>query len=179
MINTAAAFVLLFLVSLATPVFSDASNTRRLLSQSGAASECGLVSLSSALPRIQWSCATGQISRTNYANSESMSGIIISPVRPLSLTFSTFQTERNFDFVTVKSCADANCSQTTTLMRYAGVELPSPVVSVTGIMLVEWSSDGSVVFPGWSASWRLACPPGSYYDNTAGTNSRGLPFQAQ
>ncbi len=132
------------------------------------ASDCGPVSLSSALPRVQWTCASGQISRNNYTNSESMSGVIISPGRPLNLTFTAFQTERECDIVTVKRCFSADCSQTTTLMRQSGTSLPSPVVSDTGIMLVEWRSDFSIIYPGWSAVWTsgqevcLPCVAGTF-----------------
>jgi hypothetical protein len=179
MINTAAALICLFPLSLATPTFSNGTNARRILSACGTvSSQCGLVSLSSASSRVWWSCTSGQISRNNYANSESMSGVIISPGRPLNLTFTAFQTEGNYDVVTVKRCSSADCSQTTTLMVNSGTSLPRPVVSDTGIMLVEWRSDSSVTYAGWSALWTsprtdLACPPGSYCADNAGTNSRG------
>jgi hypothetical protein len=125
----------------------------KLTPLAGIISDCGPVSVSSASPRVQWFCESGQISRLSYANHERMSGIIISSIQPLILTFTTFETEFGWDFVTVKRCAAANCVQTTTLLHQSGYSLPSPLVSDTGIMLIEWYSDDSVIDSGWSASW--------------------------
>jgi hypothetical protein len=101
-----------------------------------------------------WTSAVGRVARTNYYNSEVMSGII-APVGASSITlqFYAFQTEQNYDFVTIQGCAAIDCLQRSVLGQYSGWTIPSPVTSNTGIMLIQWMSDGSVTGPGWSAMW--------------------------
>ena len=98
--------------------------------------------------------STGSVFRMNYGNNEAMSAII-APTGAVSvvLRFTTLNTESSFDFVTVKSCTAIGCSQTSDLGRYSGTTIPSPVTSNTGIMLIQWTSDGSYTYAGWSATW--------------------------
>lgn len=111
------------------------------------------MAISSAQPPVVWTCSVGQVSRLNYGNSESMSGII-SASAPVTLTFTAFDTESGYDTVTVSSCATTACSTTFRLLNYySGSTIPSSVTSSTGIMLIQWYSDDSVTRTGWSASW--------------------------
>jgi hypothetical protein len=98
--------------------------------------------------------SVGIVQRINYDNSEAMSAII-APTGAVSvvLQFVTFNTELNYDKVTVKRCTAIGCSQTSDLGSYSGTTIPSPVTSNTGIMLIQWTSDVSGKSPGWSARW--------------------------
>ena len=111
------------------------------------------MTVSSAQPPVVWRCQFGQISRLNYGNSESMSAII-SASAPVTLSFTAFDTEQGYDEVTVSSCPTTACSTTVLLLdHYSGSTIQSPLSSSTGIMLIEWYSDGSVTKSGWSAVW--------------------------
>ncbi len=101
-----------------------------------------------------WTQPVGGVYRTNYNNNEDMSGVI-APKGALTITlqFTVFQTESNYDFVTIKSCTTINCLQSSVLGRYSGSTIPSPVTSNTGIMMIQWSSDFMVISSGWSAVW--------------------------
>jgi hypothetical protein len=101
-----------------------------------------------------WTQSLGGVYRTNYANSEAMSGII-APTGALSITlqFTDFLTESNYDFVILKSCTAIDCVQSSELGRFSGSTIPSQVTSNTGFMMVQWISDFSVTASGWSAIW--------------------------
>ncbi len=100
-----------------------------------------------------WACLSGAVSRMDYANDEDMS-VVISGGAPLTLTFTQFDTEQGFDWITVSSCTTAVCDEPVQLLyQYSGDTIPSPVTSSTGIILIQWHSDGSVAKPGWSATW--------------------------
>ncbi|HTE55290.1 MAG TPA: M4 family metallopeptidase [Kofleriaceae bacterium] len=62
-----------------------------------------------------------------------------------TLTFSAFNTEANFDFVTIKNAAG------TQLSRTSGTTLPPAATST--LIAITFTSDQSVVRSGWSASW--------------------------
>ncbi len=100
------------------------------------------------------SAASGSVYRLYYSNSEVISAII-APTGAVSVTlqFNSFNTESNYDFVTVKSCNAIDCSQTSELGKYSGTTIPSPMTSNTGIMQIVWTSDLVTTSTGWSASW--------------------------
>ncbi len=101
-----------------------------------------------------WTSPAGTVTRTNYGNYESMSGVIApAGVSSITLQFTSFQTEQNYDIVIVKSCTAIDCLQSTVLGQYSGSSIPSPVTSNTGVMLIQWTSDSIVTRSGWSASW--------------------------
>jgi hypothetical protein len=106
--------------------------------------------------RQTWTSSAGSVERKNYNNNEAMSGIVApTGASVVILTFSTFFTESGYDFVTVKSCATISClSGVTELGKFSGSTIPGPVASNTGIMLIEWTSDISGAFSGWSAVWQ-------------------------
>ena len=106
-----------------------------------------------SVSRSLWVCQSGTISRLNYANSESMSAII-SFSGLLTLTFGQFNTEKNYDKLTVLSCIDVTCSNTVTLLdHYSGYSAPGSITCSTGFIQLVWTSDGSITFTGWSATW--------------------------
>ena len=96
---------------------------------------------------------------------------IISSSAAITLTFNSFDTESGYDELTVSSCTTTQCSTVNVLLdAYSGSTIPSPVTSTTGIMLIEWQSDGSVTRSGWDAVFSsvgeclfyIACISGKY-----------------
>jgi hypothetical protein len=108
-----------------------------------------------------WTSLAAAVKRTSYENLEIMSAVI-APTGATSVTlqFTSFDTEKDYDFVTIKSCAAVNCSQSSELGKYSGSTIPSPVTSDTGIMLIQWKSDISIILSGWSANWSSLAPGG-------------------
>ncbi len=104
--------------------------------------------------RQTWTNAAATIQRRPYGNNEVMSGII-APSGAISTTlqFTLLSTESGLDVVTLSSCTTVNCSQVSSLGSFSGEVVPSPVTSTTGIMLIQWRSDSSIVLSGWSATW--------------------------
>jgi hypothetical protein len=101
-----------------------------------------------------WTHPAGGMERTYYGNMENLSGII-APIGATSITlqFTAFHTELNYDILTVKSCPTTACLQSSELNRFSGSMIPSPVTSNTGVMLIQWVSDNSITRFGWSATW--------------------------
>ena len=64
---------------------------------------------------------------------------------PITLSFVSFQTEGNFDFVIVDG------------ESYHGDEIPAPIVSQAEAMAIHFTSDGSVLGDGFAAN--VECPP--------------------
>jgi hypothetical protein len=101
-----------------------------------------------------WTSRAGAVQRDAYDNSEIMSAVIAPPgASSVTLQFMSFETEEECDFVTISSCTAADCSQSSELGKYSGSTIPDPLTSDTGIMLIQWETDGSVVYSGWSANW--------------------------
>ena len=74
----------------------------------------------------------------------------------MTLTFTAFNTEYGYDEITISSCTSLSCSTNVTLLdHYSGFIIPDPVTSKTGILLIQWHTDDSVVLPGWSATWSI------------------------
>jgi hypothetical protein len=119
-----------------------------------------------------WTSLAGAVQRNDYDNSEIMSAIIAPPgASSVTLQFMTFETEEECDFVIISSCTAAdNCSQSSELGKYSGSTIPEPVTSDTGIMLIQWETDGSVVYSGWSANWSSLVAEGK----TASFSRNGL-----
>lgn len=96
----------------------------------------------------------GSIQRMSYGSNERMSSII-APTGAISITlqFTSFSTELDYDIVVLSNCTAIDCLQRSELGRFSGPTIPTSRTSNTGIMLIEWTSDGSVVSSGWSATW--------------------------
>jgi len=81
---------------------------------------------------------------SNYPNNVKRTWCI-QPASAATLTFSAFDTESGYDFVTIR---DANGQQ---LSKTSGATKPAAATSTK--LYVTFESDGSVVKTGWSASW--------------------------
>jgi hypothetical protein len=110
-----------------------------------------------------WTRPAGSVERQSYDINENIS-VVIAPARASSITleFTSFDTEEDYDFVTIKSCTAVDCLHSTQLGRYSGSMIPDPVTSDTGIMLIEWLSDETETAPGWSANWSSVDLGGSF-----------------
>lgn len=117
------------------------------LSCSGFCSGCGiLTTLSGVL-----SDGSGI---SNYM-SNSMCEWMIAPELATSLffSFSTFETESLYDYVTLTECDSVLCHGATLLATLSGNHSGFNVTSSTAILKVTFSSDGSTEAQGWSAAW--------------------------
>jgi len=65
--------------------------------------------------------------------------------QPATLTFTAFSTELNYDFVTIKDATGTELSTT------SGTVAPPDATSA--IIVIKFTSDGSVTAPGWRATW--------------------------
>jgi hypothetical protein len=101
-----------------------------------------------------WNSPAGVVERRNYDNMETMSGIIApTGATSIRLQFTSFSTESGYDLVTVTSCISIDCLHGRVLGSYSGWKDSTPVISDTGVMLIQWRTDGSVTSSGWSATW--------------------------
>ncbi len=76
----------------------------------------------------------------------------------VTVTFTAFQTEANFDDMTIYDGADATATE---LGVFDGTNSPGTITSTdaSGCLFILWSSDGSVTNPGWEATVSCAPPP--------------------
>jgi len=68
----------------------------------------------------------------------------------VTLTFTAFNTESNYDFVKVYN---GETTSSPLLGTYSGTTLPAQLVASSGKMLIHFTSDGSTVKAGWSANY--------------------------
>ncbi len=74
----------------------------------------------------------------------------------VTLSFSSFDTEANYDFVTVY---DGPTISSPILGKFSGNSIPPTVKSTQGSMLVEFTSDWSYTAAGWKASYTSNANP--------------------
>ena len=91
-------------------------------------------------------CTAGIIGRyiegEVYYNNELMNVTIASPGASLiTVTFTLFMVELNYDLVAVSSCRNASCVNATQAALLTGKLLPPPRNSTTGFLQLAWSSD--------------------------------------
>ncbi len=93
----------------------------------------------------------------SYKNSENCS-FLIDPgcATSITLTFSSFYLESCCDYLTVY---DGSNSSGTQLLRANGSILPKSVTASSGKMFITFTSDGSVTYPGFQATWSSIVPP--------------------
>ena len=77
------------------------------------------------------------------------------------LFFSRFDVEQDADFVRVHDGADADAPAVAAL---TGTELPATIVSTSGSLYVEFTSDNAVAKEGFEATWFVLCAPGYVAD---------------
>lgn len=99
----------------------------------------------------------------------------------ITLNFSSFATEANYDTVIVY---DGNSTSAPVLMRWWGATLPPAITSSNGALLVRFRTDNNTTNAGWSANYTssgtaycnggtlLTSPSGSF-DDGSGTNNYG------
>lgn len=88
---------------------------------------------------------------SNYGNNQQCYWFISPPcASSVTLTFSAFNTEANYDGIIVYNGWDNSATQ---LAVYSGTSIPSSVTSNTGKMLVVFVSDYSATMQGFSANY--------------------------
>lgn len=86
----------------------------------------------------------------NYTNNQKCLWYIAPPcATSVTLSFTSFNTELNFDGVAIYNSLTA----TTPIATYTGTSLPSSVTSSTGVMVVAFISDFSTSLQGFSANY--------------------------
>jgi hypothetical protein len=107
-------------------------------------------------------CDAGSIGRRvlaeeSYENKEAMAWVIgLETADRVTLHFTHFDTEGDYDFVSVYNCSDETCTDRKLIDSFSGQSTPADVTSSTGFMWVEWTSDYSVTYTGWTAKWTVS-----------------------
>jgi hypothetical protein len=117
----------------------------------GCSSSCGILT-----------AASGTVSDgpSHYADNAYCKWIIApTSAARITITFTEFNTESGYDYVTLSSCTDVNCATKQQIFRSSGTTLPSSLTPETGFLMVEFSSDSSVVMAGFSATWTVRASP--------------------
>ena len=103
----------------------------------------------------------------NYDNNEDCRWLISSTANAeIELSFSSFNTESGYDYVTINQCASASCSSPEQLARLSGDSVISAqkYVSSTGWLQVRFQSDGSVTRSGFEARWNVKGQQGDVFE---------------
>jgi Zn-dependent metalloprotease len=131
---------------------------------------------------------SGSFSDGSGANNYSDSSSCLWYIHPagattVTLSFSAFNTEEDYDFVEVYD----DLFQSNLLGSFSGSTIPSPIISTTGQMLVVFTSDMAIDTSGWDASYTsssgggggssycsgqtdLITPSGSFSDGSGANN---------
>ena len=110
---------------------------------------------------------------SNYNNNEDYSFTVSSTnATPLTLSFSSFDLELNNDFLKIY---DGATTSSALLITLTGNSLPSPVVAPSGLMTLEFHSDGATTGSGFSAIYSSAldlnCNPDLIISNPLSSSS--------
>ena len=94
----------------------------------------------------------------------------------VTLTFSSFDLEANYDYVLVYNGSN---SQAPLIGKYSGTTNPGTLVATSGKMFVELRSDCATTRPGFAASWTStgsapACPADAYEANNTQATGKAL-----
>ena len=81
----------------------------------------------------------------------------------ITLTFTSFATESGYDFVRVYA---GSTTSAPLLGTFSGSTLPPVLTSGAGSMLIRFTTDGSVVAAGWSATYNGGPPPSGCINET-------------
>ena len=97
---------------------------------------------------------------SNYANNTNLVTTYCpsTPGDVVTLTFSQFSTEANYDVFTVYNGPNAGSPS---LGSFSGTGIPGPFTSTapSGCLTIGFISDGSIPYPGWTAVVSCATPP--------------------
>ena len=88
----------------------------------------------------------------------------------ITLTFTAFNTEASYDFVRVYG---GTTTSAPLLGTFSGSTLPPVLTSGAGSMLIRFTTDGSVVAAGWSATYTSGPPPPTGCINETFTTASG------
>jgi hypothetical protein len=101
------------------------------------------------------SSGTISVGTSAYVNNANCWWIIASSSGAITLSFSSFGTELNWDYVYINQCTSSSCGTVTQLLKWSGSSLPSPstYTSSTGYMQVRLTSDASKTGSGFVVSW--------------------------
>jgi len=99
--------------------------------------------------------ATGSLSdgsgESNYENDENSSWLIqVGNDSIIELSFTSFDTEYNYDFVTVY---DGNSTASTPLGTFSGINIPDNITSSGNELFITFTSDESTTKAGWEATY--------------------------
>jgi len=116
----------------------------------------------------------------NYLNNTSHSWTISPPnAASVTLDFTSFDTEFNFDFVRVY---DGTSALDPLLGEFSGTSLPPSLTAGSGKMFIVFETDESETRPGWSASYTCSSPQISVSTNSlfsgSGANSNTFDIEA-
>jgi Zn-dependent metalloprotease/plastocyanin len=92
----------------------------------------------------------------NYQNYENCS-FLIEPgcATSITLTFSAFNTESGFDYLTVYNGSNSSGTQ---LLQANGSKLPNSVTATSGKMFITFKTDRNVTYSGFQANWTSVVP---------------------
>jgi hypothetical protein len=92
---------------------------------------------------------------SNYPSNANCTWMLAPPAASvISITFTEFSTQPGKDLVRVFQCTDVGCSEQQLLAELSGTYLTTQnVTSASGYMKVVFTSDGSVNYDGFTASW--------------------------
>ena len=98
---------------------------------------------------------------SNYDNNEDCWWLISAPGGDISVSFSSFDTESGYDYVSIYRCDTATCDDSSErILREAGTLSPSNVYSSsTGFLKVTFTSDSTTARSGFTAEWSVQGEP--------------------
>lgn len=95
----------------------------------------------------------------SYQNSENCGFLIdLNCASSITLSFSSLQTESCCDYIRVYDGANSSGTQ---LLNASGSVTPAPVTAYSGKMYIIFTTDGSVISNGFTASWTAVVPSGT------------------
>ena len=98
-------------------------------------------------------------SANNYSSGENCSFLIQpSCAQSITLSFSAFELENTFDILTIFDGSDASAP---VLLSTSGFNIPADITSSGDALFITFTSDGSVTFSGWEATWTSVVPSGA------------------
>ena len=94
---------------------------------------------------------------SDYGNNEDCWWLISAPGGDISVSFSSFDTESGYDYVSIYRCDTATCDDSSErILREAGTLSPSNVYSSsTGFLKVTFTSDHNTARSGFTAEWSV------------------------
>jgi hypothetical protein len=90
----------------------------------------------------------------NYEDNADCWWLIEAPGAEISVSFSSFETESGYDYVSIFRCVTAACESTERIARLSGTLSASTVYSsTTGFLKVTFTSDATAPRAGFTGTW--------------------------